>query len=90
MNVFSQIILGVLIFVILLGAFKGIRALLKTRRLKNIYRSASAEKRKELDQLMENDGELKANMRPLTKKEVSVYLAVGLITIAILILLKFR
>lgn len=55
-----------------------------------MYKSADFEKKKELDQLMENDGELRANMRPLTKKEVSFYLAVGFITIAILVLLKFR
>jgi len=90
MNAFSEIILGFCIFIFLIIAFKGIKTLLKTRRLKNMYKSADPEKKKELDQLMENDGVLRANMRTLTKKEVLVYLAVGLITIAILILLKFK
>ena len=90
MNAFSEIILSFSIFILLIIAFKGVKALLKTRRLKNIYKSADFDKKKELDQLMENDGELRANMRTLTKKEVIVYLVVGLITIAILILLKFK
>jgi hypothetical protein len=90
MNAFTQIILGFSIFILLVIAFKGFKALLKTRRLKNMYKSADPEKKKELDQLMENDGELRANMRSLTKKEVLIYLAVGLIPITIWILLKFR
>ena len=90
MNAFPQVILGFSIFIFLVIASKGFKALLKTRRLKNIYKSADPEKKKELDQLMENDGELRANIRLLTKKEVSVYLAIGIITIATLILLKFK